>query len=107
MIIVPDIRCMPDEPAALAKERAAALLGVREGEIKRAVVTRESIDARHRKVVILRSIGFELFGDEAEKLKNCEKAKLAKTEEEHTHVGCSRQNFGPMSVSLSGVVPML
>jgi len=106
MIIVPDIRCMPDEPAALAKERAAALLGVREGEIKRAVVTRESIDARHRKVVILRSIGFELFGDEAEKLKNCEKAKLAKTEDGFTVTHGSRKLAHPPVVAGFGPAGM-
>ena len=36
MIILPDIRCLPDENAEIAIEKAAKALGLREGEIKRA-----------------------------------------------------------------------
>ncbi|MBQ2755310.1 MAG: hypothetical protein IJF27_01410 [Oscillospiraceae bacterium] len=77
MIIVPDIRCLPGESAETAIEKAAAALALNGSEVRRAVITRESIDARHKKVSILRSVGFELFGDEAEKLKYCDRAKLA------------------------------
>ena len=77
MIIVPDIRCSPDDDVAVAVEKAAAELGLRGSDIKKAVLTRESVDARHRKVALLRSVGFELFGSEEEKLKNCARARLA------------------------------
>ncbi|MBQ9938854.1 MAG: hypothetical protein IJO96_04905, partial [Oscillospiraceae bacterium] len=77
MIIVPDIRCLPGESAETAIEKAEAALALNGSEVRRAVITRESIDARHKKVSILRSVGFELFGDEAEKLKYCDRAKLA------------------------------
>ena len=77
MIIVPDIRCSPDDDAAVAVEKAAAELGLRGSDIKKAVLTRESVDARHRKVALLRSVGFELYGSEEEKLKNCARARLA------------------------------
>ncbi len=78
MIIVPDIRCSPDEELSAAIERAANGLGLREGEIKSAVLIRESVDARHKRVALLRSIGLELFGDESEKLKNSASARLAR-----------------------------
>ncbi len=81
MIIVPDIRCSPDESVESAIERAAGELRLRECEIKRAVLTRESIDARHRNVSLLRSIGFELSVDETEKLRLCGRARLAKATE--------------------------
>ena len=106
MIIVPDVRCSPDEDVRLAFERAAAELGLRGGEIKRTVLTRESVDARHRRVSLLRSVGFELFGDESEKLKNCARARLAKPAAEPEHVHGSRKLASPPVIAGFGPAGM-